>query len=275
MFVRITLPVGVFAIEPTAWCERSPRSSFFWTGGLLISRHAFGSRLRTQRERRGVTLESIVDSTKIKRSLLEALERGDASQWPRGLFRRAYIRDYACAIGLPAEPLVAEFVRLFPEDGSPVSDDVVAAAQEPMRLTFARRARHARAASGRAGGVGPRGAGRRRRARRHRVAGQRMAAAHRVRRRRAGLLPAGERSLTGRVLSPAHLRSILKVHPAGTTQPPVPGRRGTRAAVSRPASGGAVGLARGQRRGRRVPAAPHGGALIATVVDGPCVDGGP
>ena len=103
----------------------------------MISRHAFGSRLRTQRERRGVTLESIADSTKIKRSLLEALERGDASQWPRGLFRRAYLRDYACAIGLPAEPLVAEFVRLFPEDGSPVSDDDLAAAQEPMRLTFA------------------------------------------------------------------------------------------------------------------------------------------
>ena len=103
----------------------------------MISHHAFGSRLRTQRERRGVTLESIVDSTKIKLSLLEALERGEASQWPRGLFRRAYIRDYACAIGVPAEPLVAEFVRLFPEDGSFVSEDVSAAAQEPMRLTFA------------------------------------------------------------------------------------------------------------------------------------------
>jgi transcriptional regulator with XRE-family HTH domain len=112
----------------------------------LTSRHTFGSRLRTQRERRGVTLESIVDSTKIKLSLLEALERGDASQWPRGLFRRAYIRDYACAIGLPAEPLVAEFVKLFPDDGSFVSEDVSAAAQEPMRLTFAvepdTRARH-------------------------------------------------------------------------------------------------------------------------------------
>ena len=59
----------------------------------MISHHAFGSRLRTQRERRGVTLESIVDSTKIKLSLLAALERGDASQWPRGLFRRAYIRN--------------------------------------------------------------------------------------------------------------------------------------------------------------------------------------
>ena len=104
----------------------------------MISRHAFGSRLRTQRERRGVTLESIVDSTKIKLSLLSALERGDASQWPRGLFRRAYIRDYACAIGLPAEPLVAEFVRLFPEDGSFVSEEVSAADEFPQPRTAAR-----------------------------------------------------------------------------------------------------------------------------------------
>ena len=135
MFVRFTLPVGV--LNAAGGVSASPGHCFFGREGWLISRHAFGSRLRTQRERRGVTLESIVDSTKIKQSLLEALERGDASQWPRGLFRRAYLRNYACAIGLPAEPLVAEFVKLFPEDGSPVSDDSLAAAQEPMRLTFA------------------------------------------------------------------------------------------------------------------------------------------
>jgi len=180
----------------------------------LISHHAFGSRLRTQRERRGVTLESIVDSTKIKLSLLEALERGDTAQWPRGLFRRAYIRDYACAIGLPAEPLVAEFVKLFPEDGSLVSDEVIAAAQEPMRLTFAvepdTRVRHltARAASvvaelgivGVAGGVAAL------------VSGWPLLTA-------CGAVALVYYPLatvvTGRVLSSAHLRSILKVHPAG------------------------------------------------------------
>jgi transcriptional regulator with XRE-family HTH domain len=180
----------------------------------LISRHAFGSRLRTQRERRGVTLESIVDSTKIKLSLLAALERGDASQWPRGLFRRAYIRDYAAAIGLPAEPLVAEFVKLFPEDGSSVSDEVIAAAQEPMRLTFAvepdtrMRQLAARAASvvaelgivGVTGGVASL------------VGGWPLLTACGA----AALVyyPLAT-VLTGRVLSPAHLRSILKVHPAG------------------------------------------------------------
>ena len=182
----------------------------------MISRHAFGSRLRTQRERRGVTLESIVDSTKIKRSLLEALERGDASQWPRGLFRRAYLRNYAGAIGLPAEPLVAEFVKLFPEDGSPVSDHALAAAQEPMRLNFAvepdtrvrRLAGQAASVLAELGGVA--------------LAGTIVSFA-------TGwtfLTASGAvalvyypvaTALTGRVLSAVHFRSILKVHPAGTT----------------------------------------------------------
>lgn len=102
----------------------------------MIGHYAFGSKLRMQRERQGVSLSSIAESTKIKLSLLDALERGDVSQWPRGLFRRAYLRDYAAAIGIPAEPLVAEFTRLFPEDGPPVSAAELSEANEPLRLSF-------------------------------------------------------------------------------------------------------------------------------------------
>jgi transcriptional regulator with XRE-family HTH domain len=102
----------------------------------LIGHYAFGSKLRMQRERQGVSLASIAESTKIKLSLLDALERGDVSQWPRGLFRRAYLRDYAAAIGIPAEPLVAEFTRLFPEDGPPPSQTDLGEAAEPLRLSF-------------------------------------------------------------------------------------------------------------------------------------------
>jgi transcriptional regulator with XRE-family HTH domain len=109
----------------------SPKS-----GGPLIGHYAFGSKLRMQRERQGVSLASIAESTKIKLSLLDALERGDVSQWPRGLFRRAYLRDYAAAIGVPAEPLVAEFTRWFPEDGPPVAPANLAEEAEPLRLNF-------------------------------------------------------------------------------------------------------------------------------------------
>ena len=84
---------------------------------MTAEHEAFALRLKTHRERSGVTLESIAESTKIKRSLLAALERGDVSQFPLGIFRRAFVRSYATAIGLPAEPIVAEFVQLFPEPG--------------------------------------------------------------------------------------------------------------------------------------------------------------
>lgn len=80
---------------------------------------SFGRRLRLGRERLGISLEAIAASTKIKRSLLADLERDDVSKWPRGIYRRAFVREYAAAIRLPAEVVVAEFLELFPEEGTP------------------------------------------------------------------------------------------------------------------------------------------------------------
>jgi transcriptional regulator with XRE-family HTH domain len=78
---------------------------------------AFGRRLREARERRGIALDAVSESTKIKTSLLAGLERGDVSAWPRGIFRRAFVREYARAIGLPPPAVLAEFSRLFPDGG--------------------------------------------------------------------------------------------------------------------------------------------------------------
>lgn len=77
----------------------------------------FGSTLRQQRERRGLTLAAVANSTKISSRLLASLESGDLSRWPGGLYRRAFVRAYAAAVGLPPEPTLCEFVRLFPEPG--------------------------------------------------------------------------------------------------------------------------------------------------------------
>jgi len=99
---------------------------------------SFGRRLRAQRERRGIRLETISASTKIKASLLGDLERDDVSKWPSGIFRRAFVREYAAAIGLAPEPVVAEFVKLFPDEGAPPG--ARAMASEPatgLRLTLA------------------------------------------------------------------------------------------------------------------------------------------
>ncbi len=63
---------------------------------------SFGQRLRLARERLGIPIETIAESTKIKRSLFADLERGDLSKWPSGIYRRAFVREYAAMIGLPA-----------------------------------------------------------------------------------------------------------------------------------------------------------------------------
>lgn len=103
-----------------------------------------GAWLRRERERAGVSLETIATRTKVARSLLQALERNDVSRWPAGIFRRSFVRGYAAAVGLDPDYVVALFLRAFPEPALPGSGDVAparpagTARPEPsLRLTLA------------------------------------------------------------------------------------------------------------------------------------------
>lgn len=75
----------------------------------------FGTRLRLRREEQQIPLATIAEQTKISVSLLEALERDDVSRWPKGIFRRSYLRDYASAIGLEPDTALREFQGLYPD----------------------------------------------------------------------------------------------------------------------------------------------------------------
>ena len=99
---------------------------------MSAAQRNFGRRLRDQRERAQIALSEIAAATKIKRSLLEELERGDVSAWPGGIFRRAFLRAYASAIGLSPESVVEEFTQVFP-DGAPRGS---AEAKHELRLTL-------------------------------------------------------------------------------------------------------------------------------------------
>jgi transcriptional regulator with XRE-family HTH domain len=107
---------------------------------------SFGDALRRERERRGITLDAIAEQTKVSVALLDGLERGDLTRWPAGIFRRAFVRGYAQAVGLEASTVVDAFTRVYPEDGGPAAParHVVAAAlgqADPLRLTLAEDAR--------------------------------------------------------------------------------------------------------------------------------------
>jgi transcriptional regulator with XRE-family HTH domain len=81
----------------------------------MTMKDSFSQDLRSQRERRGVTLEHIARSTKFRRPLLAALEAGDVSKLPNGIYARGMLRGYAAAIGLPPEPLLAQLSQLSSE----------------------------------------------------------------------------------------------------------------------------------------------------------------
>lgn len=76
---------------------------------------SLGRRLRSERERRLITLESIATNTKINIGLLRDLERDDVARWPSGIFRRSFVRNYAEAIGLDGDEIVQEFLDRFPD----------------------------------------------------------------------------------------------------------------------------------------------------------------
>ena len=104
----------------------------------------FGAQLRQERERRGIALSSVAETTKVAESLLAALERGDVSKWPSGIYRRSFFREYATAIGLPSDVATSDFLRLFTEAGAASPD------RGELRLTLAPEKRlHARSLAAR------------------------------------------------------------------------------------------------------------------------------
>jgi transcriptional regulator with XRE-family HTH domain len=92
---------------------------------VRLARDTFGPVLRAARERRGVTLKQLARETKLSVELWEGLEENDLSRWPKRVFARSYVRDYALRVGLDADEVVNEFCRLFPEWGDRRAERVI------------------------------------------------------------------------------------------------------------------------------------------------------
>lgn len=89
----------------------------------MTPQQKFGAALRRKREQGGIPLTELAEKTKISASLLAAIERGDCSRWPGGIYSRAWVREYASAIGLDADQIAARFTKCFAQvafpDGTP------------------------------------------------------------------------------------------------------------------------------------------------------------
>ena len=63
------------------------------------------------RRNRGISLAQIADSTKISIRSLEAIEKGEFSKLPGGIYNTNYIRQYARAIDYDESILLAQYQR--------------------------------------------------------------------------------------------------------------------------------------------------------------------
>ncbi len=69
----------------------------------------FGKYLRSEREMRGIPLEEIAESTKIKKRFLEALETNYYEALPGEVFVRGFVHSYAKAIGADINEILGKF----------------------------------------------------------------------------------------------------------------------------------------------------------------------
>lgn len=78
-----------------------------------------GQILKEERERKFYTLEEIEKNTKIRKELLEAIEKGEYAKLPPPTFVQGFIRNYGKFLGLPVEKLLAIYRREFSESKNP------------------------------------------------------------------------------------------------------------------------------------------------------------
>lgn len=69
--------------------------------------------VKSWRQRKGISLESIAESTKLSMRQLDAIEVGDFKRLPGGIYNTNYIRQYARAIGFDETDLLAYYYQVF------------------------------------------------------------------------------------------------------------------------------------------------------------------
>ena len=78
-----------------------------------------GQLLAAERERQGLSRVEVAQRLHMSPSQVEALETGDYSRLPKGPFLRGFVRNYAKALGLDADALVAQLASETPTESAP------------------------------------------------------------------------------------------------------------------------------------------------------------
>jgi cytoskeleton protein RodZ len=86
---------------------------------------SFGERMRRERAKRGISLESVSETTKIRPHILEALEKEEFDKLPGGIFNKGFVRSYARFLGMDDEQVVKIFIEMAGDPDLPLPDPPV------------------------------------------------------------------------------------------------------------------------------------------------------
>lgn len=96
-----------------------------------------GARLKEARLAKGYSLEDLQEITKIQKRYLVSIEEGNYSTMPGSFYVRAFIKQYAEAVGLDPEELLNQFKKDVP--GTQNEEVVQSYAQSPSRRKLSNR----------------------------------------------------------------------------------------------------------------------------------------
>jgi cytoskeleton protein RodZ len=94
---------------------------------------SFGTQLKQEREKQGVTLEDISLTTKIGTRMLRALEEEHFDQLPGGIFNKGFIRAYARCLGMDEEQAIADYLAATGASPLAKNNDQVPILEPPSR----------------------------------------------------------------------------------------------------------------------------------------------
>ncbi|MDZ5606423.1 DUF4115 domain-containing protein [Bacillus pseudomycoides] len=77
-----------------------------------------GQKLKEAREAKGLSIDQLHEVTKIQKRYLVTIEEGDYSILPGAFYARAFIKQYADAVGLNGEELLVEYQSIIPQSES-------------------------------------------------------------------------------------------------------------------------------------------------------------
>lgn len=92
-----------------------------------------GETLREARKKKNISLDELQQKTKIQKRYLAAIEENDFSELPSKFYARNFIRQYAAAVGIEAQPLIDVYDG---KDQAPVKES------EPEHVGVSRKVKH-------------------------------------------------------------------------------------------------------------------------------------